>query len=103
VIADDHVEYPGRARDRLACEAVRIAGPVPALVRVTHDRHHALEEADRLEDARAEQWMLADDRELFRREWAVLAEDRCGDADLPERMEQRRVAEVAQLVGSQAN
>jgi len=68
---------------------------------VAHDGHHRAQEFDRLEDARAEERVLLDDLAFLGRERAALREDRRRHADLAERMEQRRVAEVAKHVVAQ--
>jgi hypothetical protein len=55
---------------------------------VPDDRHDPAQEADRLEDARAQERMLLHDLFLFGRERAGLRQDRGGHADLAERVEQ---------------
>ena len=87
---------PGEERDDLAFQSVGVTRPVPSLVRVPHDRHDRVEEFDRLEEPRAEERMLLHDLPLLRRERSTLREDRRRDADLPERVEQRCVPQVAE-------
>ncbi len=91
---DRNGEDPGRERDLIAGKRVRVPGAVPALVGVADDRHDAAQEADRLEDARAQERVLLHDLFLFGRERARLRQDRSGDADLAERMEEGRVPQV---------
>src|SRR6202008_2242390 len=49
----------------------------------------------------AEQRMLLDDRALVRRQRSALRQDGAGDRDLPDRVEQRRVAKVALVLGAE--
>jgi len=91
-------EDPGRERDLIADERVRVPGAVPALVGVANDRHDAAQEADRLEDARPQERVLLHDLFLFGREGARLRQDRGGYADLAERMEEGRVPQVPELM-----
>src|SRR5207245_3717182 len=85
-------------RDLVPHERVRVSGAVPALVRVPDDRHHTTQEADRLEDPGAEERVLLHDLLLLGRERSGLRKDRGGHADLAERVEERRVPEISELV-----
>ena len=65
---------------------------------MTDDGHHAAQEADRLEDARPKDRVLLHDLLLFGCQRSGLREDRGRHADLPEGVEERRVAQVAELI-----
>ena len=68
---------------------------------MTNDRHNPAKEPDRLEDAGPEERVLLHDLLLFGRQRSGLRQN-CGrDADLAERVEERRVPEVAELVLAQ--
>src|SRR5881397_3145599 len=95
---DRDSEDARREWDLVANERIRIAGAVPALVRVTYDRHHAAQEPDRLEDARTKERVLLHDLFFFGRQRSGFRQDRGGHADLAERVEERGVAQIAELV-----
>src|SRR5205814_1018232 len=73
---------PRRQWGGLALQPVRIAGPVPPLVRVADDRHDRAEELDGFEDPRPEERVLLHDLPLLGSERTTLREDRRGHADL---------------------
>ena len=98
LVRDRDAEDARRERNRLARQPVRVARAVPMLIGVADDRHDAAQEADRFENARAQDGMLLHDLFLVGRERAGLRQDRGGHANLPERVEERRVAQVTQLV-----
>ena len=95
---DRNGEDARRERDLVANERIRVAGAIPALVRVTNDRHHAAQEPDRLEDARAKERVLLHDLFFFGRQRSGLRQDCGGHAYLAERVEERCVTQIAQLV-----
>ena len=89
-------EHARLERDRVALEAMRIAGAVPALVVMEHGRHRDQEVVDALDQPRARDRMAPDLAELLVRQRAGLAEHRRFDRDLadvvqratqPERLE----------------
>ena len=64
---------------------------------VAHDRAHAREELDRSEDLLADDRVALHDLALGVVERALLVEDRLGDRDLADVVEDGSVAQVAQL------
>ena len=75
--------------DRLAGEAVGIAAAVPALVLVPHRLRDVAEARQRLQDPLADDRVLAHQVPLGVVERPGLVQDRVGDADLPDVVEQR--------------
>src|SRR5437868_2654424 len=86
-VADE--DDPRLERDLLAALAVRIARAVPVLVAGADDRAHVLEPLDRRDDPLAELGMGLHERALLGGEPARLGEDRRGDADLADVVEER--------------
>ena len=102
VVADDDAKDARGERDGLARQPLGIARAVMVLVRGADQRDHRAQEADRLEDARAEHRVLLDDLPLLRGELPRLRDDRRRDADLAERLEERGVTQVAHLIFGEA-
>ena len=86
-VADE--DDPRLDRNVLAELAIGIAGAVVALVAVPDDRPDFFEPVDRRDDPLAELGMLLDDLALLRRQRARLRQDRLGNADLPDVVEER--------------
>ena len=93
-VADE--DDPRLERDLLAGEPVRIAGAVPALVAVAHDRADLLEPVDRSDDPLAELGMGLDDQPLRLGQATGLREDLARDADLADVVEERSELEPLQ-------
>src|SRR5438067_5225495 len=85
-VADE--DDPRLERDLLAALAVRIAGAVPVLVAGADDRTHVLEPLDRRDDPLAELGVRLHQRPLLGGQAARLGEDRRGDADLADVVEE---------------
>src|SRR5215207_7814966 len=81
-------DHPGLDGDVLSRLSVGIAGAVPAFVTVPDDRPDVLEPRDRRQDALAELRMSLDDCPFLGRQRARLGEDRRGDADLADVVEE---------------
>ena len=97
-----HGDHPGAERDRRAAEAVGVAAAVPPLVARADERHQVGEVGDGLEDARADVRVLLHARHLLGAQRAGLAEDRLGDADLADVVQQRAQADDPRLAGRDA-
>ena len=97
-----HEHDPRGERDRLARELVGVAVAVHALVRRAHDRRHALERGRGLQDALADDRVAAHELPLGVVQRARLVEDRVGDGDLAHVVQLRRLAQVLELLGRQA-
>ena len=83
--------------DLLSGDAVRIAGAVEALVVVADRRDRVLEEAEAVDDARALVGMALHERPLVGGQARGLQQDRVGDGELPDVVEERRVPEKVEL------
>ena len=79
----------GADRDRVPPQAVRIAAAVPALVARADDRHDPGESLDRGEDPLADDRVSPHQLPLLVVERRGLVEDRLGDPDLADVVEQR--------------
>ena len=99
-VADEH--DPRGERDRLAGQLVGVALAVHALVGRAHDRGDALERRRGLQDALADDRVAAHELPLGVVERAGLVEDRVGDGDLAHVVQLRRLAQVLELLGQQA-
>src|SRR5947209_8782473 len=91
----------GFDRNLLALQAVRIAGPIPALVLGSDDRTERREELDRDEDPLADHRMFSHDGELLWGEWSRFLEDVAGDADLADVVQERAIFHQPQLFTGQ--
>ena len=91
-----------RERDRVADEPVRVAVAVPALVLVAHGAGDGLQAGDGREDALADHRVLAHEHPLRGVERAGLVEERVGDADLADVVEQGDGGELGHLLAAQA-
>ena len=90
-------------RDRLAGEALRVAGPVPALVVVAHAGERVGREAvDARDDAVADVGVALHLAPLVRREAAGLQQDLVADADLADVVEQRAEPDRLDLLAPRA-
>src|SRR5439155_8073025 len=83
-------------RNLLAFAAVRITGPVVALVAVADDRPHLFEAVDRRNDPLPQLRMLLDDHALVIGERSWLGEDRFRNSDLADVVEERAQLESLQ-------
>ncbi len=97
-----HREDAGREGNRLAGQPERVAGAVPPLVVVVDDRDRVAQEGNPLEELAAHLRMAPHDPPLVRRERAGLEEDRVGDADLADVVQQHAAAERVELRLGQA-
>ncbi len=83
-------------------EPERIAGAVPALVVVVHHRDRVAQERDALQDLPADLGMAPHDHPLLGRQGAGLEQDRVGDADLADVVQEDAAAQRVELGGGQA-
>ena len=88
---------PGGERDRVAAEAVRVAGAVVALVDGADERRDVVQQRDALQERGADRGVLLDLLELRGREASRLGEDLGANADLADVVQERGVAQRAQL------
>ena len=88
VVRVAYEDDPRLDRNVLALTAVGVARPVEALVAVADDRTHFFEPVDRRDDPLPQLRMLLDDRALFVRERPGLGQDRFGNPDLPDVVEE---------------
>ena len=79
-------------------QAIGIAVPVPALVRVTHDPRDALQPRDPAQHVRPPGRVLAHDLPLRAFQRALLAQHGVGHADLADVVQPRRELELAELL-----
>ena len=93
-VAGEH--DPRLERDAVPLQPVRVAHPVEALVAATDDLADLGQLLDRPEDALAEDRMGLDDRPFLVGERPWLGEDRRGDADLADVVEERSELEALQ-------
>jgi hypothetical protein len=92
---------PGRERDRLAGQPVRIAGAVEPLVMMPDRRDGGLELAHHLDHLRAGRRVAAHQHPLLVGQAGRLHQDLVGDRQLPDVVEERRVGERDQLLSGQ--
>src|SRR5215467_1727182 len=92
-----HREDAGAQRNALAAQTFGIAVAVPPLVVVVDDGHRAREEGDVLQEPPPHFRMRAHHLPLLRAEGARLEEDRVGDPDLADVVEDHSVLHVTQV------
>jgi hypothetical protein len=98
----DEPDDPGADRDVLAAQVARVAGPIPMLVVVADDRPEGGEGAERGADALSDLGMAPDEFPLVVIERTALRQDRIGDADLADVMEQGAIGDGIELGGREA-
>ena len=91
------MDDPCAERDLLPLQAVRIAEAVEALVVVADRRHGVVQEAEPVDDPRALVRVALHERPLLVGEHGRLEQDRVGDRELADVVEERRVAEQVEL------
>ena len=91
------MDDPRAERDVLAQSRLGVAGAVPALVVVPDRRHGVVEEAEPVDDPRALVGVPLHQRPLVGRQARRLEQDRVGDRELADVVEERRVAEQVEL------
>ena len=91
------VDDAGAQRNVLAGKAVRVAATVPTLVVVANRRHGVGEEAESLDDAGALVGVIAHHSPLLEAQSGGLEQDRVGDGELADVMEESRMTEQVQL------
>ena len=91
------MDDPGAERDLLPGQPVGIPRAVEALVVVADRRHRVAEEPEPVDDARALLGVALHQRPLLGRERGGLQQDRVGDRELADVVEERGVAEQVEL------
>ncbi len=101
VVRIDDTDGAGQLRDTVACQAVRVARAVPALVVVAHGAHDVRGEK-RLDDLGAGDRMVTDLGGLFVTQTAWLVEHIVGDADTADVMKEGRLGDLLKAAGRPA-
>jgi hypothetical protein len=84
---------PRPDRDEVAAETVGIAAAVPALVMMPDDRGESARQGERSADSFADHRMAPHDRPLVIGKLARFRQDRLGDSDLADVVQERPVGE----------